>query len=74
MRKRSIAQFQEAKDQIISEDNQVKLIVKASDRLIESQFVGINPPNRRPRPDKEHLRFPLYTDKEVGFDATEEEY
>ena len=50
----------------------MKILVKASDRLIESRFVGINSSSKRPRPDKEHIKFPLYTDKDIGFDAVEE--
>ena len=50
----------------------LQVLVSASDRLKDTGFEGVvpNPKNRtfkRIRPNKNHLKFPLYLDESIGF-------
>ena len=45
------------------------MLVSASDRLKDTNFEGLKEGNKKVRPNKQHLKFPLYTDEEIGFTA-----
>ena len=51
----------------------LKLLVKASQRLIDTDYYGIQAQKQtkiaKTRSNKQNLKFPLYTDKEIGFDS-----
>ena len=46
----------------------LQVLVSASDRLKDTDFEGVVPnPKKRIRPNKNHLKFPLYLDESIGF-------
>ena len=47
----------------------LQVLVSASERLKETNFEGLPEGARKVRPNKQHLKFPLYMDEEIGFTA-----
>ena len=81
-RKRTLQQFMQTKsahdpdenpfDQPATVGKNLQVMVSASDRLVQTAFQGVNLSDRqgksarRVRPGKQHLKFPLYLDEQVG--------
>ena len=72
-RKRTLAQFNQFRP---SSDNLLPLkvttkgplhvLVQASDRLKDSNFRGVVDTSKKVRQGKQHLKFPLYLDEQIG--------
>ena len=74
-RKRTLEQFNQfSSHQTTREPTDLKrknlqVLVSASQRLQATNFKGLPEGAKKVRPNKQHLKFPLYLDEEIGFTA-----
>ena len=74
-RKRTLEQFNQFSNHRVEQEKpdlkrkNLQVLVTASDRAKETNFNGMREGAKKVRSNKQHLKFPLYSDEDIGFCA-----